>query len=175
MEFRLTQALEILERTPAVIETMLTGLSEEWTNQNEGPDTWSPYDVVGHYIEGERNDWITRMDIILGNKAEKTFTPFDRFAQFENSKGKTLHQLLDEFKQLRKENLFRLRSVAITETDLDKTGIHPHFGTVTLRQLLATWVVHDLNHINQVSRVMAKQYTTEVGPWAEYLSVITSR
>lgn len=175
MEFRLQQAIEILSRTPNVVETMLAGMSDEWVMQNEGGDTWSPYDVIGHYIEGERNDWITRMQIILGDQPEKTFTPFDRFAQFENSKGKALSQLLDEFKQLRSENLNKLRAANITEADLDKTGIHPHFGTVTLRQLLATWVVHDLGHINQVSRVMAKQYATEVGPWTEYLSVITRR
>lgn len=175
MEFRLQQAIEILSRTPAVVETMLTGLSDDWVMRNEGGDTWSPYDIIGHYIEGEKNDWITRMQIILGDQPEKTFTPFDRFAQFENSKGKSLTQLIDEFKQLRKENLFKLQAANITDADLDKTGIHPHFGPVTLRQLLATWVAHDLGHINQVSRVMAKQYAVEVGPWKEYLSVITSR
>lgn len=174
MEFKLSQAIEILSRTPAVVETLLTGLSDNWTMNNEGGETWSPYDIIGHYIEGEKNDWVTRMEIILGD-AEKNFKPFNRFAQFEDSKGKTLLQLLDEFKQLRKNNLFKLQSANLTEEDLDKTGVHPAFGNVTLRQLLSTWVVHDLSHINQMSRVMAKQYKEAIGPWTEYFNVITSR
>lgn len=175
MEFKLEQAIEILSRTPAVVETLLTGLSDDWVMHNEGGDSWSPYDIVGHYIEGEKNDWITRMEIMLGNENDKSFKTFNRTAMFEDSKGKGLARLIDEFKQLRKENLFKLRSAGITEADLDKTGIHPHFGAVTLRQLLSTWVVHDLAHINQVTRVMAKQYTSAIGPWTEYFNVITSR
>lgn len=175
MEFRLSQAIEILSRTPAVVETLLSGLSDGWTMNNEGEDTWSPYDVIGHYIEGEKSDWITRMNIILSDDSEKKFKPFDRFAQFNDSKGKSLDELLDEFKRLRKANLFALQSANITDADLDKTGIHPQFGNVTLRQLLATWVVHDLSHINQMSRVMAKQYARAIGPWTEYFNVITSR
>jgi hypothetical protein len=175
MKFKPGQAIEILSRTPVVMETLLTGLSDEWVMNNEGEDTWSPYDIIGHYIEGEKNDWVTRMQVILSAEEDKAFIPFNRFAQFEDSKGKTLTQLLDEFKRLRKENLFTLQSANLTEADLDKTGIHPHFGEVTLRQLLSTWVVHDLAHINQVSRVMAKQYAEAIGPWTEYFSVITGR
>jgi hypothetical protein len=175
MEFQLSQAIEILSRTPAVVETLLAGLSDDWTMHNEGSDTWSPYDIIGHYIEGEKNDWITRMEIILSDKTERNFKPFNRFAQFGDSKGKSLSQLLDQFKQLRKDNLFKLQSANLTEDDLDRTGTHPHFGTVTLRQLLSTWVVHDLSHINQMSRVMARQYTEAIGPWKEYFNVITSR
>jgi hypothetical protein len=175
MEFKLEQAIEILSRTPVVVETLLSNLSDDWIMNNEGEETWSPYDIIGHYIEGEKNDWVTRMQIILSDKEDKTFKTFDRFAQFEDSKGKSLTQLLNEFKQLRKENLRKLQSANITETDLEKTGVHPAFENITLRQLLSTWVVHDLAHINQMSRVMAKQYTEANGPWTEYFSVITSR
>lgn len=172
MQFELAKAVEILSRTPDIVETMLNGLSDEWIKPNEGGETWSPYDIVGHYIHGEKTDWVSRMEIILSDKAEKSFEPFDRFAQFTNSNGKSLVELLDEFKQLRKENIEKLRSANISEPDLEKTGIHPAFGIVTLKQLLATWVVHDLSHINQLSRVLAKQYDAEVGPWKEYLGVL---
>jgi hypothetical protein len=175
MEFKFNEAIEILSRTPTVVEALLIGLSKDWVVSNEGGETWSPYDIIGHYIEGEKNDWITRMEIMLSDKEERKFQPFNRFAQFEDSKGKSLTQLLDQFKQLRKDNLFKLQSANLTEEDLDKTGTHPAFGSVTLRQLLSTWVVHDLAHINQMSRVMAKQYTEAIGPWREYFSVITSR
>jgi hypothetical protein len=175
MEFKLQEAIEILSRTPAVVEAMLTGLPRQWVMNNEGGETWSPYDIIGHYIEGEKNDWITRMQVIISDSEKKEFRPFNRFAQFEDSKGKTLDELLAQFKQLRKENLLKLQKANITGEDLDKTGIHPHFGPVTLRQLLSTWVVHDLAHINQMSRVMARQYTEAIGPWTEYFSVITGR
>jgi DinB superfamily len=172
MEFRTEQALQILERTPHVVETMLFGLDEEWIRSNEGPpETWSPYDVVGHYIHGEKTDWIPRMNIILG-EGSKQFEVFDRLAQFRDSKGKTLNQLLDEFKVLRKANLEKLQAAELTDDNLDKTGIHPAFGNVTLRQLLAAWVVHDLTHIHQLSRVLAKQYEEEVGPWTVYMGVL---
>jgi hypothetical protein len=172
MEFNLQKAIEIISRTPAVVETMLYNLSEEWIMNNEGDETWSPFDIVGHYIHGEKTDWIPRMEIILSDNDDKTFVPFDRFAQFNDSKGKTLAGLIDEFKQLRKENLKKLTSANLTEADLDKTGVHPHFGAVTLRQLLASWVVHDLAHINQLTRVMAKQYSDAVGPWKEYMGIL---
>ncbi len=171
MHFDLNKSLEILEKTPLVIETMLGGLSGEWTKNNEGTGTWSPYDIVGHLIHGEKTDWVLRMEIILSESPDKTFEPFDRFAQFEESKGKTLKQLLNEFKELRKHNIQQLRSKQLTEEILKQTGIHPVFGQVTLKQLLSTWVVHDLNHIAQIARVMAKQYQTEVGPWKEYLRI----
>ena len=172
MEFSLQASLQILERTPFVIETLLRGLDQEWTQNNEGGDSWSAFDIVGHYIHGEKTDWIPRMDIILGDDTGKHFAPFDRFAQFEASKGKTLNTLLDEFKLLRAENILKLKSKSLTDELLMQTGIHPTFGSVTLKQLLSCWVVHDLNHIHQLSRVMAKQYQNEVGPWKEFLGVL---
>lgn len=172
MVFSLGKSIEILERTPDVLNVMLQDLSIEWTSNNEGADTWSVYDIVGHLIHGELTDWIPRMEIILSDSANKKFELFDRFAQFENSKGKTLTQLLKEFQSLRKENMRLLKSKELTENDLHKTGVHPAFGDVTLSQLIATWTVHDLNHIAQISRVMAKQYKEEVGPWTAYLKIL---
>ena len=163
--------LPILEKTPALLKLWLQGLSDEWIVNNEGGDTWSVYDVVGHLIHGERTDWMARIRKTLSD-TDKEFVPFDRFAQFNESKGKTLDQLLDEFATIRKQNLEEFRSLNISEQVLSKTGIHPSFGTVTLRQLLSTWVAHDLSHIAQIARVMAKQYKEEVGPWVEYLSIM---
>lgn len=174
MQFDLNKSLEILARTPMVLETLLNGLDKEWIKNNEGGETWSPYDVLGHLIHGEKTDWIPRTEIILSDKTDKTFEPFDRFAQFTESKGKTLRQLLKEFKTLRKQNIEQLRSKKLTQNDLEQKGKHPSFGQVTLSQLLSTWVVHDLNHISQISRVMAKQYLIEVGPWKEYLRILQS-
>lgn len=174
MNFNLQRSIEILERTPAVLNTMLQGINEEWTSVNEGPGTWSVYDIIGHFIHGEQTDWIPRMEIILSESENKTFVPFDRFAQFEKSKGKTLQQLLDEFTLLRKQCIEQLRSKNLTDNDLKKTGIHPAFGEVTLSQLLAAWTVHDLNHIAQISRVMAKQYKEAAGPWPAYLKILQS-
>jgi len=170
--FSLPLGLEILERTPAVLCTLLAGLSPDWIVATEGPDTWSPYDVVGHLIHGERTDWIARATIIRGGGG--TFQTFDRFAQFRESDGKTLAQLLDEFADARAENLTTLRSWSLTDADLERTGTHPKFGQVTMRQLLSTWVAHDLDHLMQISRVMGKQLATDVGPWAEYLRVVRS-
>jgi hypothetical protein len=164
-------ALPILERTPNVIEALLYGLPDEWVLRNEGADTWSAYDVVGHLIHGEKEDWLVRTNIILG-EGDKQFKPFNRTAMFEDSKGKTLNQLLDEFKSLRKDNLLQLQAINFTDELLNRTGIHPKFGTVTLRQLLSTWVVHDLTHINQITRVMGKQYDAAVGPWKEFLGIL---
>ena len=172
MNFSLSKSIEILERTPEVLNVMLQNLSNEWTSNNEGGETWSVYDIVGHLIHGELTDWTPRMEIILSEKTDKTFTPFDRFAQFEKSKGKTLIQLLDEFKSLRLENINLLKSKELTNRDLERTGVHPAFGEITLSQLISTWTVHDLNHIAQISRVMAKQYQAEVGPWAAYLRIL---
>ncbi|HMQ91238.1 MAG TPA: DinB family protein [Flavilitoribacter sp.] len=173
MHFDIQHAIEILERTPAVIESLLSGISREWYAADEGENTWSPYDIVGHLIHGEKTDWIERAEIILSGQPDKTFRPFDRFAQFDNSKGKTLEQLIGEFKDLRRKNLAHLKKLAVTPGSLDRIGIHPAFGEVTLRQLLATWTVHDLGHIGQIARVMAKQYKAEVGPWIEYLPILT--
>lgn len=172
MNFSVSKSIEILERTPNVLTGMLQNLSPDWTTNNEGGETWNAYDIIGHLIHGEKTDWIPRMEIILSNKQDKTFVPFDRFAQFENSKGKSLAQLLDEFKTLRQQNMELLHSKKLTDKDLEATGIHPAFGEVTLSQLLSAWTVHDLNHIAQISRVMAKHYKTDVGPWVEYLGIL---
>jgi hypothetical protein len=172
MNFDLSKSIEILERSPQVLATLLNGLSNEWIQNNEGGDSWSPYDVMGHLIHGEKTDWMVRTEIILSDKSDKTFALFDRFAQFEESKGKTLSGLLSEFCDLRNQNLIALKSKQITSEDLKKTGMHPAFGSVTLEQLLATWVAHDLGHIAQISRVMAKQYKEEVGPWRAYLPIL---
>ena len=172
MNFSVDKSMEILERTPAILNALLRGISDDWISNNEGPETWSPYDIIGHLIHGEKTDWIPRMEIILSGSGERRFEKFDRFAQFEASKGKTSDALLDEFIALREKNLLLLSSKNLQEDDLAKTGIHPAFGEVTLAQLLATWAVHDLNHIAQISRVMAAQYKTAVGPWVEYLGIL---
>lgn len=172
MEFDLRKSLEILERTPSVLEYLLRGISEEWSMNDEGEETFSSYDVIGHLIHGERTDWMVRIEIILSDSKDKTFEPFDRFAQFEETDGIPLNDLLTEFKVARDRNLRILLSKNLTEQDLNKTGIHPELGRVTLRQLISTWTVHDLAHLAQISRVMAKQYKEEVGPWQEYLSIL---
>lgn len=172
MKFTVEKSCEILERTPAVLNTLLAGLSDEWVTGNEGPETFSPYDVVGHLIHGEKTDWPNRAQMILEYGISKTFIPYDRFAQYEESKGKTLQQLLEEFDVLRKKNMKWFRSLTLTEDDLDKKGVHPVFGQVTLRQLLSTWVIHDLTHIAQVTRVMAKQYKGEMGPWIDFFRIM---
>ena len=175
MNLNIEKAITILERTPIVIEDYLTGLSPSWTECNEGENTWSAYDIVGHLVIGEKTDWMTRLQIILKEDGYKRFEPFDRFAQFEHSKGKTLAQLIKDFKLLRENNIAMLRSLNLKEDALQKKGIHPQFGEVTLAQLLSTWVVHDLGHISQISRVMAKHYNEDVGPWKEYLPILTSK
>jgi hypothetical protein len=172
MEFDLAQAIEVLKRTPAILNSLLRDLPEPWVVRNEGPETWSPCDVIGHLIHGEETDWIPRAKIILEHGETRAFEPFDRVAMFEESKGKTLAQQLDTFIQLRAENLRELQAMNLTAELLDKRGRHPEFGVVTLRQLLSTWVVHDLGHIRQVVRVMAKQYGKAVGPWRAYLSIL---
>ncbi|NJM26976.1 MAG: DinB family protein [Bacteroidia bacterium] len=170
--FSLAASIQMLERTPTTLNAMLHGLDDIWISKNEGPDTWSPFDVVGHLIYGEKTDWIPRMNVILSDGSDKTFEPFDRFAQFRESDGKNMADLLDEFTQLRRNNLALLANAHLTDDDLSRTGTHPALGQVTLQNLLATWVVHDLNHIAQISRVMAKQYIIDVGPWVAYLGVL---
>ncbi len=172
MEYNINNALEILERTPKTLQALLLNLSESWSHQNEGEHTWSPFDVVGHLIHGEKTDWIPRARLILSDAEHKVFKPFDRFAQFEISNGKTLSELLNEFSELRAKNLEALKTLALTKDDLNLKGIHPELGEVTLKQLLATWVTHDLGHIAQIARVMAKQYKDEVGPWEAYISIL---
>jgi uncharacterized damage-inducible protein DinB len=174
MNFSIEKSIEILERTPATLFSLLQGLSADWTTANEGGETWSAFDIVGHLVYGEKANWMPRMDLILSDQPDKTFIPFDRLAQFEQSKGKTLEDLLLEFKTLREKNIAHLRSKNLTDNDLAQKGIHPSFGDVTLSQLLATWTVHDLSHLAQVSRVMAKQYKEAVGPWTAFLRVLQS-
>ena len=171
-DFDLAAGVAVLERTPATFRAMLGGLDPAWTDATEGPETWSPYVIVGHLIHGERTDWIPRAQIILSQAANRRFTPYDRFAQFHESQGKTLAQLLDEFEQLRDGNLRTLAAWKLTGAHLALTGEHPEFGSVTLGQLLSTWVGHDLGHIAQTARVMAKQYRDAVGPWRAYLPVM---
>lgn len=172
MAFDLTEGTAVLVRTPHTLRAMLDGLSPAWTDATEGPETWSPYVVLGHLVHGERTDWIPRARIILAQKPDRRFHPFDRFAQFQESEGKSLPDLLEEFAQLRTENLASLDGWRLTDAQLALTGEHPAFGEVSLRQLLATWVAHDLGHIAQIARVMARQYREAVGPWREYLPVM---
>ncbi|KPK80163.1 MAG: hypothetical protein AMS25_09965 [Gemmatimonas sp. SM23_52] len=174
MDFELGRTLEILRQTPGTLRSLLGGLSEEWISANEGSDTWSAFDIVGHLIHGDETDWIARLEIILEHGEAETFTPFDRFAQFEKSKGKSLAELLDTFEALRQENLRTLEELNLQPQQLDLTGMHPELGRVTLRQLLATWAVHDLGHIFQIARVLAKAYAAQVGPWGVYLRVLRS-
>lgn len=170
--FDLERSARLLARTPAVLDALLRDLPPEWTHVNEGPDTWSAYDVIGHLIHGERTDWMVRANIILSDTADKTFVPFDRFAQFAMDPAEPLEARLATFAALRASNLEALAALQLTARDLDRTGEHPALGRVTLRQLLSTWVAHDLDHIVQISRVMAKQLTDDVGPWVEYLRVL---
>jgi uncharacterized damage-inducible protein DinB len=173
MEFQLDQAISILKRTPKTLESLLRNVPDEWLLANEGADSWSPFDVVGHLLHGEETDWITRAKIILAHGDGLAFEPFDRFAMLEKSRGKSLGELLGSFSQLRRRNLEELEAMKLTPKLLEKQGIHPDLGAVTLRQLLATWVVHDLSHIGQIVRVMAKQYGEAVGPWKAYLSLLS--
>ena len=172
MQFDLDASLEILRRTPATLNALLRDLSENWTRVTEGPDTWTPFDVVGHLIHADETDWILRARVILDHGATKPFPPFDRLAQFEASRGKSLNQLLDEFAAARARSLAELAELKVTPDMWVREGRHPEFGAVTLGQLLSTWVVHDLDHVVQISRVMAKAYTEAVGPWRAYLRVL---
>jgi uncharacterized damage-inducible protein DinB len=173
-DLRLEEAVAVLERTPASINALLNGLPETFVRATEGERTWSPYDVVGHLVHGERADWLGRARHILSGDA-RPFTPFDRRAQFRESEGKSLQQLLEEFTELRAQNISELRGLNLAGEDLARTGQHPDFGEVTLGQLLAAWVVHDLDHVAQIARTMAKVYTDAVGPWAAYLSILRDR
>jgi hypothetical protein len=172
MDFDLTAGIAVLERTPHTLRAMLAGLPPTWIDATEGPETWSPQVIVGHLIHGERTDWIPRAQIILAQGPERRFTPYDRFAQFRESQGKSLAVLLDEFAQLRAENLARLAAWRLSDDQLALEGEHPEFGPVTLAQLLATWVAHDLGHVAQTARVMAKQYREAIGPWRAYLPIM---
>ena len=171
--FEMNEAVAVLGRTPPTLDAWLRGLPEGWTSAHEGGDTWSPFDVVGHLIHAEQTDWIPRAKVILSHGVARAFDKFDRFAQFAASEGRPLGSLLDEFAALRRKNLGELAAMHLSEADLERAGTHPELGMVTLRQLLATWVAHDLDHIVQISRVLARQYADEVGPWRAYLRVIS--
>jgi DinB superfamily len=171
-DFNLGEAIAVLRRTPAALDALLRGLPDIWVRGNEGKDTWSAFDIVGHLIVGERTDWMPRARIILENGEARPFDPFDRFAQANESQGKSLQQLLDEFARLRSESLASLQSLNLQPEDRTRRGRHPELGVVTLPQLLATWAVHDLTHVHQLARVMAHQYRDAVGPWRAYLGVL---
>jgi len=168
----LQQTISLLTRTPAALDALLRDLPGEWTQRNEGERTWTAFDVVGHLIEGELTDWIPRTKIILQFGENRTFEPFDRWAQDRDSRGKSLGQLLDEFARLRSENLRVLHALNLQPQDLERRGRHPALGVVTLSQLLAAWAAHDLTHLHQISRVMAHQYREAVGPWSDYMGVM---
>ena len=172
MKFDLERGIAVLTRTPQTLESLLAGLPDEWTTGNEGADSWSPFEVVGHLINGELGDWMARVELILSQDADRRFEPIDRFRHLERNRGRTLADLLAEFRALREHNLVRLRALHLTAEQLQRTGIHPAFGEVRLEQLLATWVAHDLGHLSQITRVMAKQYRDAVGPWEAYLPVL---
>jgi len=172
VEHDLGQSMALLERTPPALDALTRGLSEAWTMRNEGGDTFTVFDVLGHLIHGERADWTARARMILEHGESKTFERFDRFAHKRECEGKTLEQLLDEFARLRKQNLAEVRSWKLGAGELAKRGTHPGFGPVTLSQLLATWATHDLTHLHQISRIMAHQYRELVGPWSAYLGVL---
>ena len=166
------EALALLTRTPATLGALLHGLPDMWVRRNEGRDTWSAFDIVGHLIVGERTNWIPRLRIILEKGEARQFDPVNRLAQFEESQGKSLDQLLDDFARLRRENLAALQKLNLQHEDWTRRGKHPSLGVVTLSELVATWAVHDLTHIHQLSRVMAHQYRNAVGPWSAYLGVL---
>ncbi|MCF7559373.1 DinB family protein [Sabulilitoribacter multivorans] len=172
MEYSIDKAIEILEQTPKTITSFLENLSDEWILSDEGENTWRAFDVVGHLVHGEKTDWIPRLNIVLSSDDSKIFEPFDRFAQFEDSKGKSLLDLLHEFSELRRQNLNYLKTISFSKADFNLKAMHPELGEVTLKNLLATWVAHDLGHIAQIARVMAKQYKTEVGPWLAYIPIL---
>jgi hypothetical protein len=172
MDFDITQGIAVLERTPGTLHAMLHDLGTSWIDATEGPETWSPYVIIGHLVHAERANWIPRARSILSQSASRRLPPYDRLAHFQESRGQSLTSLLHEFGRLRAENLATLAAWRLTDTELALAGEHPEFGTVTLRQLLATWVVHDLGHIAQTARVMAKQYRDAIGPWRAYLPIV---
>ncbi len=170
-DFNLNDAIAFLARTPATLDALLRGLPNAWVRGNEGDDTWNAFDIIGHLIVGERTDWMPRVRIILENGEAQPFFPFDRLAQSFESQEKSLAQLLDDFARMRTENLAALTALNLNSDDLHRRGRYPELGVVTLSQLLAAWVVHDLTHLHQLSRVMAHQYGDAVGPWSVYLGV----
>lgn len=172
MRYNIDDSIAILERTPSVLSALLSGLPASWSMASEGGESWSAYDIVGHLIHGDNTDWMQRLGVIMEHGESLPFTPFDRFAQFNESQGKTLTELLEEFAALRAANLEILRALHLGDEQLALRGTHPALGSVTLSQLLATWTVHDLGHIYQITRTLAAQYKAEVGPWIEYMRVL---
>ena len=172
MKHDLSQTVALLAHTPATLNALLRDLPEAWTLSNEGENTWTAFDIVGHLIHAEHTDWIPRATMILESGETQTFRPFNRLGQEEKSRGKSLAQLLDEFAAARSDSLVQLRAMNLQPQDLDRRGRHPAFGPVTLCQLLATWVIHDLTHLHQLSRLLAHQYREAVGPWSVYLGVL---
>jgi DinB family protein len=172
MEHHLPYTIALLSRTPATLDTLLRELPDAWTSRNEGDNTWSAFDIVGHLIHGDRTDWIPRVRMVLDLGETRTFEPFDRWGQVRESQGKSLGQLLDEFARVRSDSLDALRALNLRAEDLERRGRHPALGVVTLSELLATWAAHDLNHLHQIARVMAHQYREAVGPWSVYLGVL---
>lgn len=172
MDFCFADALPVLRRTPTVLRELLAGLPAGWTGATEGEGSWSPYDVVGHLIHGERTDWLPRAEHLLSHGETLPFPPFDQEAMFAASRGLALAELLDSFAHLRAESLARLDALGLTDADLARRGLHPELGVVTLGQHFATWVAHDLGHLGQIVRVMARQYGAAVGPWRKYLSIL---
>jgi hypothetical protein len=171
-EFNIDEGIALLERTPGALDALLRGLPEVWARRNEGGETWSAFDILGHLVHGERTDWLPRVRILLEHGEARAFDPFDRFAQFKESAGKQLEDLLDEFASLRRENLAALRKLDLRAEDMGRTGRHPTQGVVILSELLAAWAVHDLTHLHQLTRVMAHQYRGTVGRWSDFLGVL---
>lgn len=172
MEHNLSDTIALLTRTPSTLNALLRDLPDTWTHSNEGENTWNALEVIGHLIHGERTDWMPRVELILGSWEARTFEPFDMRGHVREIQGKSLTQLLDEFARARAESLTALRALNLTQDDLDRRGLHPALGSVTLSQLLATWAAHDLTHVHQISRLMAHQYRDAVGPWSKYLGVL---
>lgn len=172
MNFDLNKSIEILERTPGVYTSLFANSAYNLDKIDEGIGTWSGYNIIGHLIHGEKTDWIPRAEIILSNSENKTFEPYDRFAQDQLYSTQTTEELLDEFRFLRSQNLAKLKSWNLQATDLDKQGIHPDLGLVTLKQLISTWTIHDITHLNQVSRAIAKHFAQDVGPWKKYTKLL---
>ncbi|NOQ75446.1 MAG: DinB family protein [Crocinitomix sp.] len=172
MNFDLNKSIELLERTPEIYAVLFNNSKQNWDKVNEGKNTWSGYNIIGHLIHGEKTDWIPRAEIILGDKENNIFVAYDRFAQEKLYASQTTEALLNEFRTLRIKNIEKLKSWNLSENDLDKKGIHPDLGTVTLRQLISTWTIHDMAHLNQISRVIVKHYAEDVGPWKNYTRLL---
>ncbi len=170
--FALDEAITILARTPGIVDTLLRGLPPAWVRADEGDETWSPLDVVGHLTHADRTNWLPRLRTILESGETVSFSAFDRFASIEESGRRSLADLLDEFARVRVKSVDALTRLRLSTADLDRRGQHPAFGVVTLRQLIATWVTHDFDHLMQITRVLGRQYSAEVGPWRAYLRVV---